>query len=220
MTELDTQSPARSHSGGNLWRLLAAAALLAGAWSVAGSMLGADSRPAAVTCAATQPQSKAQVDQQTLEFLKVNEPDVYASAVLLRDKDAKKYEALMREMNADVKHLLEIEKRNHDMFVQAVADKRLGYQALQLAKSLRNDSLSGDARKRQGEDLKAVVAQQFDTRRQLRLMELEELSARISKLQDQLNNMKRNVEERDQRKEDLVAQRLKELLSVNPKVDW
>ena len=195
-------------------------------FSRADVVLAAPNSGAVVTAAATtQPagpavSAKDRSEQQTLDFLKANEPDVYQSAMVLKDKDAKKFDALMHDMGADVKKLLEMDKRNHAMFLQAVEDRRLGYQALQLAKDVRNEGLAAELRKSKTEELKAVLAAQFDARRKLRFMEIEELAARITKLQDQLGNMKHQIEDRDQRKDELVGERLKALLSTNPKVEW
>jgi hypothetical protein len=178
----------------------------------------ADSKPAATQPAWT-PLKPATVDL-TLEFLRVNEPDVYESATVLRDKDPQKFDLLIRDIWSDVKKLLELQKHNPDMFAQAVADRRLGYKGLQLAKDIRDETLSADVRKAKSDELRSVISQQFDTRRRLRTMELDELAARINHLQDKLNTMKHQIEDRDEHKDDLVNQRLKELLSENPKVDW
>ncbi len=168
---------------------------------------GLHAAPPATTPPAAPP-ATVSPEQQTLDFLKANEPEVYQSAVLLQAKDPQKFSALMKDMSKDVKKLLDMGKQNHEKFAQTVLDRRLAYRALQLAKDLRNEGLSPDVRKQKNDELNSVLNQQFDIRRKLRMMEIDDFAARVNKLQEQLNNMKHQFADGDHKKEDLVNERI------------
>lgn len=177
-------------------------------------------QPAPATKATPAPQ-KGKIDEAAvLEFLKVHEPDVYKWAIVLKEKDGKRFNELIKEFTNEVKKLTDLQQKKPELFELTMQDRRHAFRALQLAKDLRNEALSPEARERASEELQKVVDKQFEVRQKLREMELAEQAQRIEALQKQLNGHRQELANREKHKQQLIAQRVNDLLKKNPKVEW
>ncbi len=195
---------------------LAIAALLATSQS-RGLITHAVAGPApSATQPATQPASHAKTkldDAAVLAFLKQYEPEVYDGALVLQSKDAPKFAEMLKMINADVCTLLDIQKRNLPLFDVTVRDRRLGYQAFQLAKELRDTVLTAEVRQARTAQLHDVVSLQFANRQKKREMELAEL-------QTKLDDLKRELDDRQLHESELINHRIDDLLNKTPKIEW
>ena len=162
---------------------------------------------------ATAPRPKLKDEDVALNFLKQHEPEVYQDALILRDKDQKKYNDLIKEFIPEVRGLIEMQKRQPAYFELVVKDRRLAYRTIQMAKELRDAPLTPEARESRTKDLKDLVTRQFAVRQQKRQMELDEL-------QRKLDDLKHQLDDREHNKDGLISQRITDLLKKNPRVEW
>lgn len=170
------------------------------------------SQPTAASQAATR--GRPRLDEEAiLNFLKQYEPELHKDALMLRDKDPKRFAELLKEFASDVRNLMDLQRRNVPLFEVTLEDRRLAYRALQVSKELRDCVLKPETREAKTKELNRIVRDQFNVRQQKRQMELAEL-------QQKLDSLKHELEDRESNKDDLIAQRVNDLLKQSPKVEW
>jgi len=181
----------------------------------------ARSQPASAP--ATHPASLPRIvvnDDVVLNFFQKYEPDVYKQMMVLKDKDKAKYETLMKDFYKEVGHLLDLQRRNVPLFEITMEDRRVGFDSLQLARHIRDDKLSPQELDKANKDLQALLDKQFDLRQKIRQAALDDQKARIEDLQKAYESVLEQFAQREKTKDDLIKQRMDDLMQKNPKVEW
>lgn len=221
----------RNHRTRRLLALLALAALALTAFprtSSATDVAATCPAPAQITATqpasqpATKPKPKTLDEEGTLDFLKQHEPEVYKDALVIREKDNKKFQDLLaKEFMPAVHGLLDLQRHNPEMFAVTMEDRRLAYHASQLARELRENSpMTPEERAAKKDELASVVTQQFATRQKMRQLELDAQQKRLVDLQKNLDGLKQGLDDREKNKAELINARIADLLKKNPKVEW
>lgn len=213
--------PYPQRSGGHAVQVLRALVLVTFTGALAATVFAASPTTAPAKMidkpATTQPAPPTPEDL-VLGFAMQNEPDIYKWLLVLREKDPKRYNDLIREFTPEVRKLSDLKKRNPDMFQLTIEDRRLYFQSLQLSRD--NPAATGPAEQARHQKLETVVKMQFEVRQKLRQVELDEAAARIQALQKQLDRLKSELETRERNKDTLIEQRIEDLTNKNAKMEW
>src|SRR5579862_63804 len=158
-------------------------------WGAAGDCAWADG-PVPGAPAAT-PAAPKITDEVVLAFFKKYEPEVYSQLMVLKDKNKTQYETMMQEFYKEVGRLLDLQHRNEGLFNMTMEDRRIGFEALQLARTMQQGKLSGPELERSSRELETLVSRQFDVRQRIRQAALDEQKARIEDLKKHLEDIQK-----------------------------
>ncbi|MEM9418945.1 MAG: hypothetical protein AAGA25_07855 [Planctomycetota bacterium] len=123
-----------------------------------------------------------------------------------REEDPEKFKKTLERSFPRMRFLVQLQKRDPEMFELRIQDISLDQQAKQLVKQLREARKADDKGryKELYEQLETKVAEQFDVRQQIRAMEIEALKQKLEELEQSLDD-------RDDDRKDLIEQRINEL---------
>ena len=191
--------------------------VLALALIVTGGVLFAGGPTAAVSPAAPATRTAEQRHQddinRVVEFLRITQPDVYDQARLLRVTDPMRFERLVLGALPTVNRLETTRKRSQKLFDLSMQDLKLGYQSLRIANDLKRGGLADGDRKKLTDQLKTVVAAEFEVQQQIRQFEIDDLQQKVKDLDAQ-------VKDRDHTKNTILQKRLEDLTERTPRLEW
>jgi hypothetical protein len=172
--------------------------------------------PAPGTAPATQRSAdqKRQDDiNRAMEFFRRTQPDMYEKAQALRTTDPAQFEKLIGSVMPTVNKFESIRRRNPKMFDLCMEDLRMCYRSLQIAHELKRSDLPAAERKQLTEQLREIVASDFDMQQKIRQMEIDDLRAKLSDLEAQ-------VHAREDDKDALLRRRVEDLVERTPRAEW
>jgi hypothetical protein len=172
--------------------------------------------PAATTSqpATRTAEEKKQDDiNRVMEFFRVTQPDVYEQARSLRTSDPAKFEKLISGAISTVNHMEGIRRRNPKIFELCMQEMQFNYASLRMAHELKRTDLPDPDRKQITEQLKNIIAAEFDVQQQIKYLEIEDLQKKVSDLDNA-------VHARQQDKDNVLHKRLEDLTERTPRLEW
>ena len=188
-------------------RALAGGAVLSAAAMLAASPGGGPEGPG------TAEQRKQDDINRVMDFLKITQPDVYNQAKVLHGTDPARFDRLILSALPTVNRLEGIRRRSPQLFDLSMQDLQLGYQSLRIAQRLKRTDLTGADRANLTEQLRAVVAAEFEVQQQIRQWEIDELQEKVQELDGQ-------VKDREADAEAIIQKRMEDLVERNPRLEW
>jgi hypothetical protein len=180
----------------------------------------------ASTCIAVQPGSRADglrrdrtasvqesrlARDEVIEFVQRHFPERAQKLEELRRTDRERYLKERRQLMGKIQRLMELEKNNPRLFALTLEDIKLERKLNQLARTARESTDDG-ARARYRKELEVAVLEAFELRARLKQAELDDLEAQVDELRASLKR-------REERREELVSQRVEQLLKEDLD-DW
>lgn len=180
----------------------------------------------ASTCIAVQPASRADglrrdrtaniqenrlARDEVIEFVQRHFPERAQKLEELRRTDRERYLKERRQLMGKIQRLMELEKNNPRLFALTLEDIKLERKLNQLARTARESTDDG-ARARYRKELEVAVLEAFELRARLKQAELDDLEAQVDELRASLKR-------REERREELVSQRVEQLLKEDLD-DW
>jgi hypothetical protein len=180
----------------------------------------------ASTCIAVQPASRADglrrdrtaniqenrlARDEVIEFVQRHFPERAQKLEELRRTDRERYLKERRQLMGKIQRLMELEKNNPRLFALTLEDIKLERKLNQLARTARESTDAG-ARERYRKELEVAVLEAFELRARLKQAELDDLEAQVDELRASLKR-------REERREELVSQRVEQLLKEDLD-DW
>ncbi len=160
------------------------------------------------------PMSEKQIDE-ALALLKKVRPALAQRLAQVRDESPQRVGWLIEHRFPHLRYLLELKENDPDMYELRVDDVRLSYESQDLAEQYRQ--AQKDNNHRQVRELRSklekLVESHFEVRQKIRQLELKRLEQRIEDLREQ-------IEKRDDDRDELVEQRLGELVGTDEGVRW
>jgi hypothetical protein len=161
----------------------------------------------------TAEQKKQDDIDRVMEFFRVTQPDVYDQANGLRNSDPAKFDKLILNALPNVNHLEIMRQNKPALFALSMEDLKLGYLSLRLAHDLKRADLSESDRIRITHELELTVAAEFNVQQKIRQYEIDDLEAKVRKLNDQ-------VKARESDKSAIIQKRTDDLTKGTPRLDW
>jgi hypothetical protein len=180
----------------------------------------------ASTCIAVQPASRADglrrdrtaniqenrlARDEVIEFVQRHFPERAQKLEELRRTDRERYLKERRQLMSKIQRLMELEKNNPRLFALTLEDIKLERKLNQLARTARESTDAG-AREHYRKELEVAVLEAFELRARLKQAELDDLEAQVDELRASLKR-------REERREELVSQRVEQLLKEDLD-DW
>jgi hypothetical protein len=180
----------------------------------------------ASTCIAVQPASRADglrrdrtaniqenrlARDEVIEFVQRHFPERAKKLEELRRTDRERYLKERRQLMSKIQRLMELEKNNPRLFALTLEDIKLERKLNQLARTARESTDAG-AREHYRKELEVAVLEAFELRARLKQAELDDLEAQVDELRASLKR-------REERREELVSQRVEQLLKEDLD-DW
>ena len=192
-------------------RALAGGAVLSAATMLAASPGGGPEGPE--PAARTAEQRKQDDINRVMDFFKITQPDVYNQAKVLHGTDPARFDRLIMGALPTVNKLEGIRRRSQELFDLSMQDLQLGYQSLKIAQRLKRTDLSPVDRANLTEQLRAVVAAEFEVQQQIRQWEINDLQEKVQDLDGQ-------VKDREMDAEAIIQKRMEDLVERNPRLEW
>lgn len=167
------------------------------------------------------PLSESQIDE-ALELLDTLHPDLAAKLrehrseqANLSDEQRRKVGAIIQHRFPRLRYLLYLKKTDPEMYELRVEDVRLTLESRRVAERYTTARREDDRqRMRDLEDgLEGLLEEHFEVRQQLHELELQRLEQRIETLRDQ-------IEAREDDRDDVIEQRLGELIGTDDGARW
>ena len=192
-------------------RALAGGAVLSAATMLAASPGGGPEGPE--PAARTAEQRKQDDINRVMDFFKITQPDVYNQAKVLHGTDPARFDRLIMGALPTVNKLEGIRRRSQELFDLSMQDLKLGYQSLRIAQRLKRTDLTDADRANLTEQLRAVVAAEFEVQQQIRQWEINDLQEKVQDLDSQ-------VKDREMDAETIIQKRMEDLVERNPRLEW
>jgi hypothetical protein len=150
---------------------------------------------------------------RVMEFFRLTQPDVYDQALALRGSDPGKFDKLIMGALPTVNRLEVLKRKSQKLFDLSIRDLQLGYQSLRLSHELKRADLAEADRRKLSDQLKGIVAEEFDVQQQIRQSEIDDLQSKIRDLNAQ-------VKDRQNDKDAIIGKRVEDLIEHNPRLEW
>ena len=184
-------------------------------------MLPASTNTTAATAPATTSQPATRTAEQrrqddinrVMEFFRLTQPDVYAQAKIYQQTEPEKFDKLITGAIMTVNRFESMKRRNPRLFDLSMRDLQLGYESLRKAHELKRTDLSAADRNRMTQQLKEIVAAEFEIQQQIRQAEIEDLRQRLKDLDT-------SVRDKQEQKDAIIRKRTEDLLERTPGLMW
>lgn len=162
-----------------------------------------------------QSQPSAQDMQEILELLKEQDPPLAQRLEAIRQTDPQRAQRMLGPHVPGLMRLAYLKRTDPEHFRLRMQDLKLDRQSRELARQIHGLAAADMAaqRDRLTQELRAVLAQQFQVRQQLQ-------EKMVQDLQQRLENLRLEVERRRAQKDQLIDQRFQELLQQNQGPQW
>lgn len=155
--------------------------------------------------------SKEEIEE-LLAFAKEHFPEMAEHASELRESDPAMFRRLMRRVLPRLRMMKDVYDRDPQGLGRLViADHRLNEKIRRAARDYRR-AVEGDAKKAAGDQLRALLAEQWDVRMERRRLELADFEKRLAE-------QKRRLDERAARRDELLQQQFDRLTGEGD-LDW
>lgn len=163
-----------------------------------------------------RPGHQAPDPDQVLAVLNDVMPHLARRLEAVRQQDARRFGVMIRRMGPRLRELIHDKQENPELYQLKVSESRLGFQTIQLIRQLRQaqaDPQNQEKAQAIRDELRQVVAEHFDLRQRL-------LEAKVAAMEKRLEQTREELADRAQRREQLIDQRMEQLLSHRPGERW
>lgn len=155
--------------------------------------------------------------EQAIAVIRQIRPDLAQRLEQMQQEDPESVQAAIKREFPRLRHFLELQRVDPELFELRVQDVKLAYRSHQLATDLRaaQDQAQADPQQAQSlrQQLETAVREHFEIRQRIREHELTRLERQIELLRAQL-------QARSQTRDELIAQRIGELTGQKTDLDW
>ncbi len=153
--------------------------------------------------------------KERLELLRELHPDLAERLEQLKDRNPQRVGAMIREHFPRLGEMLELRRRDPELFELRVKDIRANRKTLELAERYRQARRAGDQAQSQSlrDELQAAIREHFEVRQAQREREL-------AMLEERLEELRQRIKERTAQREELIQKRISELSEKARDAEW
>lgn len=147
---------------------------------------------------------------KVVAFLETNAPEIVAELLELRDDDPEQYWEDIYRLDKKIQSYHDVMGDSPELAESLLNSERLEYQSWKLAERS-VDETDKEKQEQSKEELRSVLNQIFDAR-------LYQQEAQMRELEEEVNELKRVVEQRKLRRNEIIEIRFKELLTSEDEI--